>query len=103
MLCHINCHKLNKSRNNMDKNYIHNMYMFLKFISPKVFLVSLSIGLLFAYLSTPTPTIIHVYPTPDNVNQLEYIDKANNCFKFTAQEVKCPADRSSIKSIPIQK
>ena len=79
------------------------MYMFLKYISFKVFLVSLSIGLLFAYLSTPPPTIIYVYPTPDNVNQMEYVDKADNCFKFEATEVKCPSDRSLIKKIPIQK
>ena len=79
------------------------MYMFFRYISFKVFLVSLSIGLLFAYLSTPTPTIIHVYPTPDNADKLEYIDKANNCFKFDATEVKCPSDIGSIKTIPIQK
>ena len=79
------------------------MYMFLKYISIKVFLVSLSIGLLFAYLSTPPPTIIHVYPTPDNSETMEYIDKAENCFKFNATEVKCPSDRGLIKKIPIQK
>ena len=76
--------------------------MFFKYISVKVFLLSLSVGLLFAYLSTPTPTIIHVYPTPDNVNEMEYIDKANNCFKFDAKEVKCPSDESLIKKIPLQ-
>lgn len=79
------------------------MYMFLKYISFKVFLVSLSIGLLFAYLSAPTPTIIHVYPTPDNVSSIEYVDKANNCFKFDATEVKCPSNKDLIKNIPIQK
>lgn len=79
------------------------MYMFFKYISFKVFLVSLSIGLLFAYLSAPEPTIIHVYPTPDNAEHMEYIDKANNCFKFDAKEVKCPSDKSLIKNIPIQK
>ena len=78
------------------------MYMFFKYISVKVFLLSLCLGLLFAYLSTPTPTIIHVYPTPDNVNEMEYIDKANNCFKFDAKEVKCPSDESLIKKIPLQ-
>jgi hypothetical protein len=77
--------------------------MFFKYISFKVFLVSLSLGLLFAYLSAPEPTIIHVYPTPDNVEHMEYIDKANNCFKFDAKEVKCPSDKSLIKNIPIQK
>ena len=78
------------------------MYMFFQYISFKVFFVSLCLGLLFAYLSTPTPTIIHVYPTPDNSDTIEFIDKANNCFKFDATEVKCPADRGEIKNIPIQ-
>ena len=77
--------------------------MFLKFINFKVFLVSLSIGLLFTYLSNPTPTIIYVYPTPDNVNSIEYKDKANNCFQFTSEEVSCPTNKSLIKSIPVQK
>ena len=79
------------------------MYMFFKYISLKVFIASLSIGLLFAYLSTPPPTIIHVYPTPDNVDKFQYMDKAKNCFKFEATEVKCPANKKSIKKIPIQK
>ena len=78
------------------------MYMFLKYISFKVFLVSLSIGLLFAYLSAPTPTIIHVYHTHDNASSIEYVDKANNWFKFDATEVKCPSNKDLIKNIPIQ-
>ena len=73
--------------------------MFLKYISVKVFIASLCLGLLFAYLSSPPPTIIHVYPTPDNVDQLEYKDKANNCFKFDVSEVTCPADKKLIKKI----
>ena len=76
--------------------------MFFQYISFKLFFVSLCLGLLFAYLSTPTPTIIHVYPTPDNSDTIEFIDKAKNCFKFAATEVKCPADRGSIKNIPVQ-
>ena len=79
------------------------MYMFLKYISFKVFLVSLSIGLLFAYLSTPPPTIIYVYPTPDNVGHIEYKDKADTCFQFEAKEVECPSNHSLIKTIPVQK
>jgi hypothetical protein len=77
--------------------------MFLKFINFKVFLVSLSIGLLFTYLSNPTPTVIYVYPTPDNVDSIEYKDKANNCFQFKSEEVSCPTNKSLIKSIPVQK
>jgi hypothetical protein len=76
--------------------------MFFKFLSFKIFFISLAIGLLFAYLSSPEPTIIYVYPTPDNVGKVEYKDKADNCFQFEAIETKCPSDKSKIKTIPIQ-
>ena len=76
--------------------------MFFKFLSFKIFFISLAVGLLFAYLSSPEPTVIYVYPTPDNVGQVEYKDKADNCFQFEAIETKCLADKSKIKTIPIQ-
>ena len=76
------------------------LYMFLKTIDFKVFFLSLALGLLFVYLSTPPPTVIYVYPTPDNVGQIEYIDQAKNCFKFQATEVSCPA--TGVKTIPVQ-
>jgi hypothetical protein len=76
--------------------------MFFKFLSFKIFFISLAIGLLFAYLSSPDPTIIYVYPTPDNVGKVEYKDKADNCFQFEAIETKCPSDKSNIKTIPVQ-
>jgi hypothetical protein len=77
--------------------------MFLKLISIKIFITSLAIGLLYVYLFNPDPTIIYVYPTPENVGQVEYKDKANNCFQFEANEVSCPKDKSKIKTIPVQK
>ena len=58
--------------------------MIFHFISLKVFLISVSIGLLFVYLSNPEPTVIFVYPTPDNVGHIEYKDKADNCFPVNA-------------------
>ena len=75
---------------------------FNKLFCLPVFLFSLSIGLLFVYLSEPTPTVIYVYPTPDNVNEIEYKDRVGNCFTFEANEVPCPSDTSQIHSIPIQ-
>ena len=76
--------------------------MFNKFIKWPAFLISLAIGLLFVYLSQSPLTTIYVYPTPDNIRQVEYKDKANNCFQFDATQVKCPQDKSKIKTIPIQ-
>ena len=73
--------------------------MLSKYFSFPFFIVSLAIGLLFVYLSVPSPSVIYVYPTPDNVNDIEYKDKSGSCFKFDAQEVSCSSDA---KTIPIQ-
>ena len=77
--------------------------MFGKFIIFPIFLISLAVGLLFVYLSSPKPTVINVYPTPDNLQKFEYVDKAQNCFSFDYEKVKCPGDANKIKKIPIQK
>jgi hypothetical protein len=73
-----------------------------KYINFPVFLVSLAIGILFVYLFQPELNVIYVYPTPDNQNKILYKDKTDNCFKFNAEEVECPDDKSKIKNIPIQ-
>ena len=73
--------------------------MFMKYLSIPYFLVSLAVGLLFVYLSSPKPTIIFVYPTPDNVDTIEYKDKADTCFKFNANKVTCT---KNALTIPIQ-
>jgi hypothetical protein len=73
-----------------------------KYINFPVFLVSLAIGILFVYLFQPELNVIYVYPTPDNQNKILYKDKTENCFKFNAEEVECPDDKTKIKNIPIQ-
>ena len=70
-----------------------------KIVNIYVFIISLAIGTLFVYLSTPTPTVIYVYPTPDNISKVEYVDKAKNCFQFLSSEVPCTSDS---KDIPLQ-
>jgi len=76
--------------------------MISKYIDFKVFIISLTLGLFLVYLYQPTQTIIYAYPTPDNVNTMEYKDKANNCFKFDALEVMCPSNKDDINNIPMQ-
>ena len=73
--------------------------MLAKYFSFPFFIVSLAIGLLFVYLSVPPPTVIYVYPTPDNVDNIEYKDKSGSCFQFDAQQVACS---QHAKTIPIQ-
>jgi hypothetical protein len=73
-----------------------------KYINFPVFLVYFAIGILFVYLFQPELNVIYVYPTPDNQNKILYKDKTDNCFRFNAQELECPDDKTKIKNIPIQ-
>jgi len=54
--------------------------MFFDLISVPAFLISLVLGLFIVYMFNPTPTVIYVYPTPDNINKIQYKDYANNCY-----------------------
>ncbi len=67
-----------------------------------VFLVSLSIGLFYVYISVPNPKVIYVYPTPDNIEKFQYKDNADNCFTFDANEVSCSKAKGAVKKIPVQ-
>ena len=76
--------------------------MFYDLISFPAFLISLVIGLFIVYVFNPTPNVIYVYPTPENINKIQYKDYANNCYNFTPKEVKCPSDKKLINIIPMQ-
>jgi len=73
----------------------------LKRINPIFFFVSLFIGLLITYITTPTPDIIYQYPTPENISQT-YIDEANVCFQYKEKKVTCPKNKNKISEYPIQ-
>jgi hypothetical protein len=53
-------------------------------------------------MSSPPTRSILVYPTVDNNKNFQYIDKADNCFTFDANEEKCPFNTGPLKTIPIQ-
>ena len=72
------------------------------FIHFPLFIISLSIGLLFVYLNEAPKRVIYIYPTPNNVDKFSYKDAAGNCFKYKSNEVKCPSDTSKITKIPMQ-
>ena len=72
-----------------------------KYISIPIVLLSLSIGLLYVYLVKPEETEIYVYPTPDNINLIQYKDKVDNCYEFESSEVVCP-ESGDIEQIPVQ-
>jgi hypothetical protein len=76
--------------------------MFFKYISFPAFLISLAIGLLFVYITNDEPKIIYIYPTPDNSDKVLFKDKADNCYKFKANEISCPLLKLNVHKIPIQ-
>lgn len=73
-----------------------------QYIKLNVFIVSLAFGLFAVYITMPDTRKIYVYPTPDNIDVLQYKDKTDTCFKFKQNEVACPKDSSEIAKIPIQ-
>ena len=79
-----------------------NYIMFLKYINIPVFILSLAIGIFLVYVYVPEERTILVYPTPENVNLIQYKDITGNCFHFKKEEVECPTDSSKISKIPAQ-
>jgi hypothetical protein len=73
-----------------------------KYINFKIFLFSLAFGLFAVYMTAPDMRQIFVYPTPENIDVVQYKDKTDTCFSFQQSEIKCPADPSKINTIPMQ-
>jgi hypothetical protein len=59
-------------------------------INYHVFLYSLIFGILISYIFQKKKRIIYVYPTPENLDEIQYKDKTNTCFSFKMKNVKCP-------------
>ena len=69
----------------------------MKFINIPVFIISLAIGIFLVYVGNPRPSVIYVYPTPDNLDQMQYKDRSGTCFGFESHEVTCPTDKQQIR------
>ena len=54
------------------------------------------------YILSPENKIVYVYPSPENIDKVLFMDKADNCFAFEQEEVECPQDKSLLGNIPIQ-
>ena len=57
----------------------------------RYFMVSLALGLFYVYLSDDKPILV-VYPTPDNLDRLQYQKSSGECFSYDLKEVTCPRD-----------
>ena len=76
--------------------------MFLKYINVPIFIISFAIGIFFVYVFVPDTRTILVYPTPENLNILQYRDSTGACFHLKEQVVECPTSESKISKIPMQ-
>tara|TARA_Y100000389_G_C17451908_1_gene515446 strand:+ start:1935 stop:2246 length:312 start_codon:yes stop_codon:yes gene_type:complete len=92
-----------KKRKGKQKNkYIYYIMGFFKYIDIKYFIISLVLGLFFVYMTLPDNRKIYIYPTPENVEILQYKDTVDNCFSVEKKEVVCPTDKSEIANIKPQ-
>lgn len=66
----------------------------IEFIEWRVFIASLAIGLLFVYIVKPNMKTIYVFPNPENIDKIQYVDHTNTCFNFDKQEVSCNDNNS---------
>jgi hypothetical protein len=60
-----------------------------KLFVPWAFVLSLSLGILFVYLSAPTPLVIVRYPTPENAGKETYRDGTGRCYRYRPEVVPC--------------
>jgi hypothetical protein len=74
----------------------------LKYINLPVFLISFALGIFAVYITMPDKKKITVYPSPDNVQYIQYKDKAGNCFQMKQTRVACPKNKDEISRTPIQ-
>tara|TARA_X000000368_G_scaffold199077_1_gene157170 strand:+ start:806 stop:1039 length:234 start_codon:yes stop_codon:yes gene_type:complete len=76
------------------------MINIFKILNFKIFLLSFILGIVFIYLKNEKKHVI-IYPTPYNKNKFQFVDKADNCFKYEFEHIKCPSDSNKIKKIPV--
>ena len=61
-----------------------------------------SFGLFLTYITNPPTRTIFVFPTPENVDEIIFKDKSDNCFSFEANEVECPSNPDDISKYDVQ-
>ena len=62
-----------------------------QYINFTYFIISFTLGLFLVYVLGEDVKVVKVYPNPDNIQTILYKDKADECFKLKATEVKCPS------------
>ena len=71
-----------------------------KYINVSIFLITFLLGLIYIYCFDYNRKV-EVYPTPHNIDKIEYKDESENCFNYKIKDVKCPSDKNKIKLLPV--
>ena len=74
----------------------------MKYVNVPAFILSLAFGLFAVYITAEDARKIYVYPTPENVQLLQYRDKTGTCFNYKQTKVNCPKDAKDISKVPAQ-
>jgi len=85
---------------NILNKFLTKIYSFSKYLNFTVFLSTFLLGLIYMYCFEYNRKVV-VYPTPHNIDKIEYKDEAGNCYGYKTKEVKCPSDKSKITSLPL--
>jgi hypothetical protein len=67
-----------------------------------LFFASLAAGVFYISHTAPEKRTVYVFPTPDNVDELQFTDLSKTCFKYEAQRVGCPKDPNQIANYQVQ-
>lgn len=74
----------------------------MKYINIPALIISLAFGLFAVYITTGDMRKIYVYPTPENVELIQYRDKTGTCFHYSQSKVSCPKNEKDISKVPAQ-
>jgi hypothetical protein len=85
---------------NILNKFLTKIYSFSKYLNFTVFLITFLLGLIYMYCFEYNRKVV-VYPTPHNIDKIEYKDEAGNCYGYKTKEVKCPSDKSKITNLPL--
>lgn len=66
-----------------------------------IFIASFLIGMVMVYFNPVEYKTVFVYPTPDNVNDIQYKDSAGTCYQFESDTVSCDSVKK-VSAIPPQ-
>ena len=88
----------------MMPNFLSNIFKTVnsssKYVNFTIFLLTFLIGLTYIYCFDYNRKVV-VYPTPHNIDKIEYKDEAGNCYGYKIKDVKCPSNKSKIENLPL--